>query len=67
VRRRCALRKESVAEQTLARGRVLLQEDDWKENEKARSAQIFYDKYLQAKSDPEYLRLKQVHKQQYEK
>lgn len=41
---------------------VLPQELDWKTNEKAQSARIFYEKYLLAKNDKEYIRLKQAHK-----
>jgi hypothetical protein len=58
--------KESEEAQKVARKHILPQEVDWKDSEKAQSAQIFYEKYLQAKSDPEYLRLKNIHKQTYE-
>ncbi len=33
---------------------------------KAESARIFYEKYQQAKTDPEYLRLKKAHQSKYE-
>lgn len=55
--------KEDAAAQKLAREQILPQEGDWKDSEKAQAAQIFYDKYIQAKSDPEYLQLSQAHKQ----
>ncbi len=58
--------KESAAEQKLAREQILPQETNWKDNEKAESARIFYEKYLQAKNDPEYLSLKAIHQQRYE-
>lgn len=59
--------KESEEAQKLAREHILPQEVDWKDSEKAQSAQIFYEKYVQAKSDLEYLRLKNIHKQTYGK
>jgi hypothetical protein len=38
------------------------QADDWKESEKAKSAEIFLLHYQKAKDDPLYLRLKEEHK-----
>jgi Domain of unknown function (DUF4385) len=46
---------------------ILPQEVDWKDSEKAQAAQIFYNKYIQAKNDPEYQQLSQAHKQKYGK
>lgn len=37
------------------------QEVDWKDNEKAQSAQIFLEKYMIAKDDEDYLRMKRKH------
>jgi len=43
---------------------VKAQAEDALTNEKARVAKIFYDIYIQAKNDPEYLRLTLLHKEQ---
>lgn len=43
-------------------GEVIPQNEDWKTNEKAQSAQIFYEYYAKAKDDKKYLELKQLHK-----
>ena len=44
-----------------ADGSVNPQEKDWQDSEKAQSAAICYEYYVQAKSDSEYLRLKAEH------
>ena len=41
--------------------KVLPQANDALTSEKARAAAIFYEKYLKAKDDPEYIRLKELH------
>ena len=51
--------------ETPARPDVLPQASDWAVSEKAEAARIFYGFYRQAKSDSEYLRLAQVHKDRY--
>ena len=43
-------------------GNVRTQESDWATSDKAQSAKIFYDMYVKAKSDPHYIRLKEIHK-----
>ena len=43
-------------------GTVLPQEEDWKDSEKAQSAQIFFEYYSKAKCNPTYLELKEIHK-----
>jgi hypothetical protein len=45
-----------------ARARVLPQEADWKTNEKAKAARIFYSAYLKAREDPTYQRMRAEHK-----
>ena len=42
-------------------GSVNRQDVDWKNNEKAQSAQIFYDMYIKAKNDAICLELKEKH------
>ena len=59
--------KRDVEAQQQAREQILPQELDWKESEKAQAAQIFYDKYIRAKDNPEYRQLSQAHKQRYGK
>ena len=49
-----------------ARSAILPQATDWKDSEKAQSAQIFYDVYLIAKADPVYLEAARRHREQYE-
>ncbi len=44
-------------------GSINPQEKDWDSSEKAQSASIFYRYYEMAKDNPEYLRLKAIHKQ----
>ena len=46
---------------------VLPQSADWASSEKAEAARIFYRFYLQAKSDSDYLRGAQAHKDRYGK
>ena len=43
-------------------GIVLHQEEDWKDSEKAQSAQIFFGYYSKAKDNATYLLLKEIHK-----
>ena len=43
-------------------GTVLPQEEDWKDSEKAQSAQIFFGYYSKAKDNVTYLVLKEIHK-----
>ncbi len=43
-------------------GEVLPREED---PVKAESAKIFYERYQQAKSDPDYMRLKKAHQEKY--
>ena len=43
-------------------GIVLHQEEDWKDSEKAQSAQIFFGYYSKAKDNATYLVLKEIHK-----
>ena len=43
-------------------GTVLHQEEDWKDSEKAQSAQIFFGYYSKAKDNVTYLVLKEIHK-----
>ena len=43
-------------------GIVLHQEEDWKDSEKAQSAQIFFGYYSKAKDNVTYLVLKGIHK-----
>ena len=60
---------QNEASETLekqARKNVLPQAKDWETNEKAQSAKIFYEYYLKAKSDEEYLLMKKQHKEKYE-
>lgn len=47
-------------------GKALPQAADWHNSEKARAAQIFYEVYVRAKSDPHYVELRAKHKQKYE-
>lgn len=42
------------------------QSQDWQTSAKAQSAEIFYTWYTRAKDDPDYLRLKQLHRQNHE-
>lgn len=42
-------------------GSVRKQESDWETSDKAKSAKIFYDYYVRAKDDKDYLRMKQRH------
>ena len=42
-------------------GSVREQESDWETSDKAQSAKIFYDHYVRAKDDKDYLRMKQRH------
>ncbi len=49
--------------QQLVREHIRPQEEDWAVNEKAQSAKIFYEKYVQVKNDHEYLLLKKEHKE----
>jgi hypothetical protein len=51
--------------QQRVREQVRPQEEDWATNEKAQAARIFYEKYLLAKNDPEYVRLAKRHKEEY--
>lgn len=46
---------------------VAPQEIDWNTSERAQSARIFYEKYLQAKTDPIYQNLMKEHKEKFEK
>ncbi|MFB6224976.1 MAG: DUF4385 domain-containing protein [Candidatus Paceibacteria bacterium] len=48
-------------------GNVRPQAEGSEESEKAESARIFYKKYAQAKDDPVYQRLKQEHRDTYER
>lgn len=41
------------------------QEPDWETSEKAESARIFYEHYLKAKGDPQYMRARSAHQQSY--
>lgn len=41
-----------------ASGNILPQNTDWRTSEKAKSAEIFYEYYIKAKDDPDYLRMK---------
>ncbi len=50
-----------------AAGKVTAQSADWQTSEKAQAAKIFYEFYIRAKDDVEYLKLKQRHKATYEK
>ena len=60
--------KETSSEaQREAREQIRPQAKDWDSNEKAEAARIFYEKYLLAKNDADYLRLRQIHKDLYEK
>ena len=43
-------------------GIVLHQEEDWKDSEKAQSAEIFFEYYSKAKDNATYLELKEIHK-----
>jgi len=43
-------------------GNVHKQAEDWKDSDKAKSAEIFYGYWQKAKDDPLYLRLKDEHK-----
>lgn len=43
-------------------GTVAKQASDWKDSDKAESAQIFYEYYLKAKESKHYLKLKDEHK-----
>ncbi len=45
-----------------AEGQVLPRDED---PVKAEAANIFYEKYQQAKNDPDYVRMKKAHQQQY--
>jgi len=47
-------------------GNIRPQAEESECSEKAESARIFYEKYAQAKDDPEYRRLKREHKNRYE-
>lgn len=49
----------------LTRSKILPQEGDWKDSEKAKSAQIFYDKYMLIKNDEDYLRMKKKFIEKY--
>lgn len=55
-------RKFKAGANARVRRKLLPQAKDWKTNEKARSAQIFYEAYLKAKSDRRYLRLSEEHR-----
>lgn len=41
--------------------KVRPQATDWKTNEKAKAAKVFYALYIKAKSDKKYTRLKEIH------
>ena len=58
-------KQEGEEAQKLARKQMRPQEEDWADSEKAQAARIFYEKYEQAKSDTEYIRLRQEHKEKY--
>ncbi len=55
-----------AAENKEARKAILPQASDWKDSEKAQSARIFYEVYLEAKNDPIYLEAAKRHREQYE-
>jgi hypothetical protein len=59
-------KEATVEEEKEARKQVRPQEEDWGTSEKAQSARIFYEKYLQAKSDEDYIRMSKEHRQKYE-
>lgn len=44
-------------------GAILPQDDTWADSEKAAAAAIFYEYYVKAKDDPQYIVLKTQHKQ----
>lgn len=44
---------------------ALPQETDWKTNEKAESARIFYEFYAKAKDDPQYKKARDAHRQNH--
>lgn len=44
---------------------ILPQAKDWKTNEKARAAKVFYEYYLKAKSDKTYMRERKKHQKSY--
>lgn len=58
---------KTKSSEKVARGNMLPQESDWETNEKAQSARIFYGKYVLVKNDDLYKKLKQEHKEKYEK
>lgn len=53
--------EDTVELELKARKNIRPQEEDWATNEKAQSARIFFGKYLLAKDDPDYLKMKKVH------
>ena len=56
---------ESKRDEQEARMEILPQAEDWKSNEKAQSARIFYEKYVQAREDDDYKKLKKKHMELY--
>jgi len=41
--------------------KLIKQDPGWKNSDKAKSAEIFYTKYIQAKNSQKYLKLKDIH------
>jgi hypothetical protein len=60
-------KQEDKEAQKLTRKQLRPQEEDWADSEKAQAARIFYEKYELARSDTEYIQLRQEHREKYEK
>lgn len=57
--------KEPIESQENTRQNILPQEKDWKTNEKARAAEVFYKAYEKAKNNRVYIKLKKEHVEKY--
>lgn len=57
----------SAKEEAALRNNPLPQEKDWENNEKAKAAEIFKEKWIKARENPEYLEMKVKHQEQYGK
>lgn len=57
---------KTAAETKRLRGRTLPQAADWKTNEKARAARVFFGYYEKVMNDKKYLRLRDEHRGRFE-
>jgi hypothetical protein len=57
--------ENTKAKEKKARKKILPQEKDWRNNEKAQSARIFYGYYKKASSNKDYITLKKDHQKKF--